>query len=241
MEIAGELFDVQVLAGLDASEHRDGGHFRAEIKADKLRAEKADSADGDESVGGTSDSEIGVERAALKRSTLGKIDAEGGKKGFEIFGGHVLAFELDIDLSGFTSGFVRAAEVSSGAADLERRGIEDADVIAEIVFGIEIHGEGDTGRRTTSDEQGFGEFGVALGFGFAAFRFKRAVEIEKAAEPQGGIEETRGGEIQRGDIKLSGERSERRVGLIDRANGAVELELAAGWEIGGDGDRKLRG
>jgi len=60
-----------------------------------------------------------LKRAALKRSALGKIDAEGGKEGFEVFCGHVLAFELDVDLGGFASGFVRAAEMSSGAADFE--------------------------------------------------------------------------------------------------------------------------
>src|SRR2546429_5563903 len=42
-----------------------------------------------------------------------------------------------------------------------------------IVFGIEIHGEGNASRRTTSNEQGFGKFGGALGFRFAAFRFQR--------------------------------------------------------------------
>jgi len=30
----------------------------------------------------------------------------------------------------------------------------------------------------------------------------------------------------------------RRIGFIDRADNAVELELATGREIGGDGDRK---
>jgi len=241
VEISGELFDVQVVAGLDAREHRDGGQFRAEIKADKLRAVNAYGAIGDESVGGTCNSEIGVERAALKRSAFRKIDAESGKEGFEVFCGHVLAFELDVDLGGFASGFIRAAEMSSGAADLERGWKEDAGVFAEIVFGIEIHGEGNAGRRTTRDEQGFGKFGGALGFGFAAFRFKSAIEIEKAAESQGGIEETRRGKIQRADIELGGERSQRSVGLIDRADGAIEVELAPGREIGGDSDRKLRG
>jgi len=160
------FFNVQVVACLDAREHRDGGQFRAEIKADKLRAVNAYSAVGDESVGGTCDSEIGAKRAALKRSAFGKIDAESGEKGFEILGGHVLAFELDVDLGGFASRFVRAAEMSSGAADLERGWNEDAGVFAKIVFGIEIDGEGNAGRRTTGDEQGFGKFGGAFGFGF---------------------------------------------------------------------------
>src|SRR2546429_8985657 len=100
-----------------------------------------------------------------------------------------------------------------------------------IVFGIEIHGEGNASRRTTSNEQGFGKFGGALGFRFAAFRFQRAIEIEKAPESQGGIEETRRGEIQRADIELGAERSQRRVALIDRANSAIKLELAPGREI----------
>jgi len=42
VEIGGELFDVQVVAGLDAGEHGDGGQFRAEIKADKLGVVNAD-------------------------------------------------------------------------------------------------------------------------------------------------------------------------------------------------------
>src|SRR5882762_7342902 len=117
--------------------------------------------------------------------------------------------------------------------------MEDPGVLAEIVFGIEIHGEGNTGGRTTGDEQGLGKFGVALGFGFAAFRFQRAVEIEKAAESHGGIEETGGGKIQRADIELGGEWSQGSVCLIDRADGTVEHELSAGREIGGEGDWKL--
>src|SRR5712664_3355074 len=40
-------------------------------------------------------------------------------------------------------------------------------------------------------------------------------------------------------MELGGERSQRRVSLIDGADSAVELELAAGREIGGDGDWKL--
>ena len=131
--------------------------------------------------------------------------------------------------------------MSSGATDLQSGRFEDAVVFAEIVFGIEIHGEGNASRRTTSNEQGFGKFGGALGFRFAAFRFQRAIEIEKAPESQGGIEETRRGEIQRADIELGAERSQRRVALIDRANSAIKLELAPGREIGGDGDRKLGG
>src|ERR1700719_761309 len=241
MEIGGDFFDVQVVAGLYAGEHRDGGQFRAEIKADKLRVVNADSAVGDEFVGGTSDVEIGVQRAALKRSALGKIDAQSGKKGFEVFCGHVLAFELDVDLGGFASGFVRAAEMSSSAADLQSGRFKDARVFDQTVFGIEIHGEGNAGRRTTSNEQGFGKFGGALRFGFAAFRFNRAIEIEKAPESQGGIEETRRGEIQRADIELGAERSQRSVGLIDGADGTFELELAAGRKIGGDSDRKFGG
>src|ERR1700719_4504714 len=135
MEIGGDFFDVQVVAGLYAGEHRDGGQFRAEIKADKLRVVNADSAVGDEFVGGTSDVEIGVQRAALKRSALGKIDAESGKKGFEVFCGHVLAFELDVDLGGFASGFVRAAEMGSGAADLQSGRVENTDVLGKIEIG----------------------------------------------------------------------------------------------------------
>src|ERR1700731_3436368 len=241
MEIGGDFFDVQVVGGLYAGEHRDGGQFRAEIKADKRRVVNADGAVGDEFVGGTSDVEIGVQRAALKRSTFGKIDAESRKKVFDVLCGHVLAFELDVDLGGFASGFVGAAEMSSGAADFQSGRFEDARVFDQTVFGIEIHGERNARRRTTSNEQGFGKFGGALRFGFAAFRFNRPIEIEKAPESQGGIEETRRGEIQRADIELGAERCQRSVGPIDRTDGAIELELAAGREIGGDRDRKLRG
>src|SRR6267143_472973 len=239
-KVRGDLLDVQVLAGLDASDHRDGGHFRSEIKVDQLRAVKADGAGGDEFVGGTAKSEIRVECPALKRSTLWKMDAQGGKKRLEILCRHVLPFHLDVNDSGLAGGCIGAMKARRGAADLERGGIEDAGVLAEIVVGIEIHSEGDAGGRTTSDEQGFGKFSVALGFSLAAFRLKCAVEIEKAPESHGGIEETGRGEIQRADIELGAKRSQCRVGLIDRANNAIELELAAGREIGGDGDRKLR-
>src|SRR6266705_2652919 len=123
------------------------------------------------------------------------MDTERGKKRFEIFRGHVLPFELDIHDGALAWGVVGAVEARNGAADFERGGVEDAGVLAEIVFGIEIHGEGNAGRRTTSDEQGFGKFGVAFGFGFAAFRLQRAVKIEKASKSHGGIEETGGGKI----------------------------------------------
>src|SRR6267143_2296347 len=52
VEIAGELFDVQILAGLDAGKHGDGGHFRAEIKANELRAIETDRSSRTDSVGG---------------------------------------------------------------------------------------------------------------------------------------------------------------------------------------------
>src|SRR5260370_42470583 len=58
VEIGGELLDVEILARLDARKRGDGRHFRAEIEAGKLRAENADRAVGDESVGGACDSEI---------------------------------------------------------------------------------------------------------------------------------------------------------------------------------------
>jgi len=45
-------------------------------------------------------------------------------------------------------------------------------------------------------------FGVALGFGFAAFRFQRAVEIEKAAESMEG-RGNRWRQIQRADMELA--------------------------------------
>jgi len=92
---------------------------------------------------GPCDSEIGAKRAALKRSAFGKIDArERGERLRDPWAGMFLAFELDVDLGGFASRFVRAAEMSSGAADLERGWNEDAGVFAKIVFGIEIDGEG---------------------------------------------------------------------------------------------------
>ena len=42
-------------------------------------------------------------------------------------------------------------------------------------------------------------------------------------------------------MELGVERSQRSVGLIDRADVALQLEFTAGGKIGGDGDRKLRG
>src|SRR5260370_24609042 len=123
-----DLSDVRVVGGLEVGGHREGGRLRAEIEADKLSVVNADGAVGDESVGGTSDIEIGVERAALERSALGKIDPEGGQEGFEVFCGHVLAFELDVDFGGLASGFVRAAEMSSRAADFQSGRFEHAGV-----------------------------------------------------------------------------------------------------------------
>src|SRR6267143_3731053 len=153
VEIAGELFDVQIPSGLDAGEHRDGGHFRTEIEANKLCVVKADGASCNDFVGGTRDREIGVERTALQRCALGKINTERRKKGLEIFRGHIFPFQLDVYDGGLTRGAVSAVEAREGAADFERGGIEDASVLAKVVFGVEIHGEGNAGGRAARDEQ----------------------------------------------------------------------------------------
>src|SRR5713226_2779120 len=113
------------------------------------------------------------------------MDAEGGEKGLEIACGHVLSLDLDVD-DGFVLGRMkRAGQMRRGAADLERGRFQDARVLAEIVFRIEIHSDGNASWRATSDKQGFREFDVALGFGFTVLRGKRAVEIDNASQTHG--------------------------------------------------------
>jgi len=119
---------------------------------------------------------------------------------------HVLAFELDVDLGGFASGFVLAGEMSNGAAILSEWKFEDAGVFWRgCISVLKSIGGGNASRRTAAMSKAL-ESWRCLRFGFAAFRFQRAIEIEKAPEPQGGIEETRRGEIQRADIELGAER-----------------------------------
>src|SRR5260370_4279914 len=103
------------------------------------------------------------------------MDAERGEKSLKIACGHVLALDLGVD-DGFVLGRMkRAGQMRRGAADLERGRFQDASVLAEIVFRIEIHSDGNAGWRATSDKHGFRKFDVALGFGFALLRGNRAV------------------------------------------------------------------
>src|SRR5260370_18731748 len=67
------------------------------------------------------------------------------------------------------------------------------------------------------------------------------VEIDNAAETGGRIEEACGSKVQARDVELGIERSERGVRFIHGADGAVQLELAAGRQTGGDFDGKFRG
>ena len=59
------LLDVEVLAGLDAGERRDGGHFRAQIEASKLSVKETRRTGGNQFVNRPIEIEIGVERPGL--------------------------------------------------------------------------------------------------------------------------------------------------------------------------------
>jgi len=90
------------------------------------------------------------------------MDARAGRKRLRDPLPHVLPSSFDVNDSGLAGGCIGAMKARCGAAYLERGGIEDARVLAEIVVGIEIPVR-ERPRRTTSDEQGFGKFSVALG------------------------------------------------------------------------------
>src|SRR6266699_457859 len=112
-----------------------------------------------------------------------------------------------------------------GAADIESRGIQHPGILAEIVFGIEIHVDRNTGWRTSRDEKSFGKFDGAFRLRFAALRGEIAVEIDNAAKPCGRVEKTRGGKIQARDVELGVERSQRGVRFIHGPERPVQLEL----------------
>src|ERR1019366_9644460 len=117
---------------------KNSGHLRPEIESRKFRAEQTHVTGGDKFVGRTSKIEIRVQRATLKRGAFGKNDAEGGQERFKILCGHVLAIELDVE-DGLLSGLVGAVEMRCSIADLQRRRIEDACILAQIVLGAEFN------------------------------------------------------------------------------------------------------
>jgi len=126
-----------------------------------------------------------------------------------------LAFELELTLVASPADSYVPPRLEQRRCRLERGWNEDPGVFAEIVFGIEIPGEGNAGRRTTGDEQGFGELAVPL-VSASPPSIQACYRDREGPESQRGIEEARRGEIQRTDIELGGERSPRSVGLIDR-------------------------
>ena len=138
--------------------------------------------------------EIRVERASLKRRPLGQSDGQRRQKRLEIFGGHVLGGELDVEGGCVAGVFIGAVEMGRGAADLEQGRMQDSGKFTKIVRGVKVDSYRDSCRRSARDEQGFGEFCRTLGFGFTVLRGKRAVEIQDAPKSQRGIEDTGGGE-----------------------------------------------
>src|SRR5258708_2385593 len=142
------------------------------------------------------------------------MDAERGEKGLQIACRHILALDLGVDDRFVLGRLKRSGQMRRGIADLQRGWLEDAGVLAKIVFGMKIHGYGNAGWRAAGDKQGFGKFGVAFAFGFAVLRGQRAVEVHNASESHGGIEEARRGKIQARYVELGIERSERDVRSI---------------------------
>jgi hypothetical protein len=240
VDVRGQLLDDEIFSSLKASERGDGRHFRAEIEAFEGAIVETKSAVGDELVRGALDIQIGVEGSRSERSALRNIDADGGKKSFQIPGRHVIADKLHIHDGSIALRRVRAIEMSGGAADFDRRGIDDAAIFHQIVPGAEIHSGGNRGRRTTFDQEGFGKSERAFSGGFAVLRSERGVHIHEAAETEGRIEEASGSEIETVDFELSVKRSQGSVGLIQGTDGAVEGEFSARGKIGGDSNGKLR-
>ena len=119
-----------------------------------------------------------------------------------------------------------------GTANLERRGVEDPGALAQIIFGIEIDSHGHTGGSTAGNEQSLGDLYIAFDFRLAILRGKIGGEIEKAAEARRRVHEASGGEIERADLKLGSDGSERSVFLVDGTSRSIELKFSARRKIG---------
>ena len=130
------------------------------------------------------------------------MDADCRKERLQIFRRHVLRVHLDFHGGSVPCSLISASEVCGRGANFQDRRLHYPRAFAEIVFGSEIDGDRNAGRRTSRNEKCLGKLHVAFGFRLAAARGQRAVQIDNAAETRRGVQKTRRGKIQRANRQL---------------------------------------
>jgi hypothetical protein len=92
------------------------------------------------------DIQISANRATLEGSATGNMDAYSGKERFQFVCGHILSVRFYVDNDGIGGKVIRAAGTSRSARDFQTGRFENAGVFVEIVFGVELHGNGNRRR-----------------------------------------------------------------------------------------------
>jgi len=134
-----------------------------------------------------------------------EMNPERRQEGLEVLRRHVSPFQLDVNDRGLAprDSYVplrRAAALPIFSVE----GFKTPTFLAQIVFGIEVHNDGNTGGRSAGNQQRPWE-NLTLPLVSASPPFDSSVPSRSTMPPSShrGIEETRRREIQRADIEFS--------------------------------------